>query len=125
MINFFFLLIYKNVHVCNNTLETGIKRGCHGRDHLVVGFITTFVPMQSVPISTKVVSSPGTPVSSTYKTDCHDINEILLKVALNTITITPGIKISVSKATYMYIYIHFALYAACPFTLCRGFLPPK
>jgi len=30
--------------------------------------------------------SPGTLVSSTYKTDCHNIAEILLKVALNTIT---------------------------------------
>jgi hypothetical protein len=29
--------------------------------------------------------SPGTPVSSTNKTDSHDITEILLKVALNTI----------------------------------------
>ena len=29
--------------------------------------------------------SPGTPVSSTNKTDCHDITEILLKVELNTI----------------------------------------
>ena len=28
--------------------------------------------------------SPGTPVSSTNKTDCHDITEILLKVVLNT-----------------------------------------
>jgi hypothetical protein len=28
---------------------------------------------------------PGTPVSSTNKTDRHDITEILLKVALNTI----------------------------------------
>ena len=28
--------------------------------------------------------SPGTPVSSTNKTDRHDIDEILLKVALNT-----------------------------------------
>ena len=28
--------------------------------------------------------SPGTPVSSTNKTDHHDITEILLKVALNT-----------------------------------------
>ena len=28
---------------------------------------------------------PGTPVSSTNKTDCHDITEILLKVPLNTI----------------------------------------
>ena len=66
--------------------------------------------MQSVPIITKVVSlnpvhgevysiqhyvikfvsdflwfSPGTPVSSTNKTDHHNITEILLKVALNTI----------------------------------------
>jgi hypothetical protein len=28
----------------------------------------------------------GTPASSTTKTGCHDIAEILLKVALNTIT---------------------------------------
>jgi hypothetical protein len=69
--------------------------------------------MQSLPITTKVVSlnpvhgevysiqhyvikfasdllqvggfSLGTPVSSTDKTDRHDITEILLKVALNTI----------------------------------------
>ena len=32
--------------------------------------------------------SPGAPVSSTNKTDRHDIAEILLKVALNTITLT-------------------------------------
>jgi hypothetical protein len=31
--------------------------------------------------------SPGTLVSSTNKTDCLDISEILLKVALNTITL--------------------------------------
>ena len=31
--------------------------------------------------------SPGTLVSSTNKIDCHDIAEILLKVALNTITL--------------------------------------
>jgi hypothetical protein len=34
--------------------------------------------------------SPGTPVSSTNKTDRHDITEILLKVALNTITLNPN-----------------------------------
>ena len=52
------------------------------------------LPMQSVPIPTKVVSSnpgrlffPGTPVSSTNKTDRHDIAEILLKVALNIKTL--------------------------------------
>ena len=32
--------------------------------------------------------SPGTPVSSTNKTDHHDITEILLKVVLNTINQT-------------------------------------
>ena len=31
--------------------------------------------------------SPGTPVSSTNKTDRHNITEILLKVALNSITL--------------------------------------
>jgi len=33
---------------------------------------------------------PGTPFSSTNKTDCHDITEILLKVALNTIILFIG-----------------------------------
>jgi hypothetical protein len=33
-----------------------------------------------------------TPVSSTHKTDLHDITEILLKVALNNITLTLTIK---------------------------------
>jgi len=32
--------------------------------------------------------SPGIPVSSTNKTDRHDITEMLLKVALNTIKLT-------------------------------------
>ena len=36
--------------------------------------------------------SPGTPLSSTNKTDSHDITEILLKVALNTITLIPNQK---------------------------------
>jgi hypothetical protein len=34
--------------------------------------------------------SLGTPVSSTNKTDHHDISEILLEVALNTITPKPN-----------------------------------
>ena len=48
--------------------------------------------------------SPGTPVSSTYKTDCHDITEILLKVAFNTINQTkPSFRGS-------YILFHLASY---------------
>jgi hypothetical protein len=73
------------------------------------------LPMHSVPITTYVVIpigpwqgvldttlcdtsyqwletgrwiSPGTPVSSTNKTNCYDITDILLKVELNSITIT-------------------------------------
>ena len=36
--------------------------------------------------------SLGTPVSATNKTDRHDITEILLKVAFNTITQTPNLE---------------------------------
>ena len=41
--------------------------------------------------------SPGTLVSSTNKTDHHDITEILLKVVLNTITLTLNIIYSIYK----------------------------
>jgi hypothetical protein len=34
--------------------------------------------------------SPGTLVSSTNKTDCHNIAKIMLKVALNTVILTPN-----------------------------------
>ena len=37
--------------------------------------------------------SPGPPVSSTNKTDRHDMTEILLKVAFNTIKQTNKLKI--------------------------------
>ena len=82
------------------------------QDCMVVGFIT--IAMQSVPITTNVMSSNPTqarcilvyttlcdkvcqllvtvqwfsPVDSTNKTDCHNVSEILLKVALNTITLS-------------------------------------
>ena len=82
-------------------------------DRMVVGFITAY--MQSVPVTTNVKNSnpapgglldttlydkicqwlatgrwlsSGPPVSSINKTDRHDITKILLKVALNTITLT-------------------------------------
>ena len=41
--------------------------------------------------------SPGIPVSSTNKTDRHDITEILLKVVLNLITLTLYFFLSHSK----------------------------
>jgi hypothetical protein len=48
--------------------------------------------------------SPGIPVSSTNKTDCHDVTEILLKVVLNTI-IPPTIYYIVGKKTKKNVFI--------------------
>ena len=42
-------------------------------------------------------------VSFTNKTDCHDITEILLKVALNTINLTPTPKKSLFKQISTFI----------------------
>jgi hypothetical protein len=45
--------------------------------------------------------SPGPPVSSTNKTDRHDITKILLKVALNTI------KPNQPSRIYIDFYVHY------------------
>jgi hypothetical protein len=44
--------------------------------------------------------SPGSPVSSTNKTDRNDINEILLKVALNTIITNPRTFLRLQKMSH-------------------------
>ena len=84
------------------------------------------LPMQSMPITTKVLSSnpvhgevysiqhyvikfvsdlqqisgfsTGNLVLSINKTDCHNITEILLKVALNTITLTIALNCLTAKS---------------------------
>ena len=92
-----------------------ILRGRRDRDRMVVGFTTTYAI--SAYYITNVVSSNPVPegamysiqhyviqfvshlwqvggflrVSSTQKTDRHDVTEILLKVALYTITLTLNI----------------------------------
>ena len=68
-------------------------RDRHGRDRMVVGFTTYAIRARCTTLCDKACQwlstgwwfSPGPPVSSTNKTDRHDITEILLKVALNTI----------------------------------------
>jgi len=84
--------------------------GPHGCDRMVVGFITTYaysafhhLSCEFKPYSCRSVLDTTlcdkncqrlatgwwfSPVSSTNKTDHHDITEILLKVALNTINQT-------------------------------------
>ena len=93
---------------------------------MVVRFTTTY--MQSLSIAANVVSSnpahaevyskqhymikcvsdfrqilwfsSGTPVSSTNKADRHDISEIFLKVASNTITLTLFLLILYNSSKY-------------------------
>jgi hypothetical protein len=48
--------------------------------------------------------SPGTPVSSTNKTDRHDMTEILLKVALNTIHLAITLQNVLMLFTYVDIF---------------------
>jgi hypothetical protein len=55
--------------------------------------------------------SLGTPVSSTNKTDCHCLTEVLLKAALSTITLTPNL-ISTFSAMY-YIYASYNIILLC------------
>jgi hypothetical protein len=50
--------------------------------HYVIKFVSDLQQVGGFPLST--------PVSSTNKTDRHDITEILLKVVLNTITNPPS-----------------------------------
>ena len=104
-------------------------RGRLGLDRMVVGFITSYVIKCLSPLKLWVWISLGrgvidttlcdkvyqwlvtgrwfplgTPVSSTNKADYHDITEILLKVALNTNTLTPYIKcIVISHVQKMYV----------------------
>ena len=93
------------------TLTYYHRWGCCGHHRVVVGFITTYAiiayhhyrefdshsckvysiqhyVMKFVWLATGLWFFAGTPVSSTNKTDRHNITEILLKVALNTITLT-------------------------------------
>ena len=114
----------------NSTIKTSWVR--RGRDRMVVIFRTTYVGnayhhwscefeswirARCTTLCDKVCQgldtgrwfSPGPSVSSTNKTDSHDIAEILLKVALNTI-INVGlflIDICVNCVTYCLLWYCF------------------
>ena len=107
------------------------SRGHHGCDCMVVGFTTTYAisvyhhwccefesssgrDVQHYVI--KFVSDfcwwffPGPTVSSTNRTDRHDITEILLKMALNTIKQTNKQIIGQNLSTFSSSFLHSDLY---------------
>ena len=63
--------------------------------------------------------SPGPPVSSTNKTDRHDITEILLKVALSTIKQTIFILWIIKKKIVSANFIHHWIVMFQPSYACR------
>jgi hypothetical protein len=58
-------------------------------------------------MDSRLVVFSGTPVSSTNKTDRHDITEILLKVTLNTIDLS--LSTIVAKHIFCFIFTDFSL----------------
>jgi hypothetical protein len=72
------------------------SRRVHSIQHYVIKFLS------DLSFATGRWFSPGTPISSTNKTDRHDIAEILLKMTLSTIK-------QANKHTHIYIYIFIRL----------------
>jgi hypothetical protein len=78
----------------------------HGEVYSIQHYMIKFVS------ETRRWFSQGTSVSSTNKTDCHYITEILLKVALNTInqskpTIFKGVETFVFRGSTYLLVVHF------------------
>ena len=69
-----------NLQLCKVVSSNHAHGEIYSIKHYVIKFVSDLRQVGVFP--------PGTPVSSTNKTDCHDITEILLKVALNSITVT-------------------------------------
>jgi hypothetical protein len=77
-----FLFVYINIP---SDLK---KNNCLGRIRIMVLNATLCDKVCQWLVAGRLFS-PSTPVSSTNKTDRHDITEVLLKVAFNTIILTP------------------------------------
>jgi len=83
----------------------------HGKVYLIPHYVIMFV--------SGLWFSPGTPVSSTNKTDDHDITEILSKVELNTIHQTYFFNISICILILIFVCLFRILDGRKTFNLCR------
>jgi hypothetical protein len=68
----------QSVHITTNVSLNPVNDEVYTMQHYVIKFVSDLRQVGRW-------FSPGTPVSSSNKTDRHDITEILLKVALSTI----------------------------------------
>ena len=112
----------RNSEVIRKTVPHNCKKkhiwGRRGRDRMVVDFTTTYsisayhhLFVRSNPAYGDLYSiqhyviqsvrdfgrSPGTQFSTTNKTDCHYLGEILVKVTLNTITLSLCMRLYILK----------------------------
>jgi hypothetical protein len=76
----FNLLSISEMHSVSIPIKIVISNSAHGKVHSIQHYVIKFAAGRRF--------SPHTLVSFTNKTDCYDITEILLKVALYTITLT-------------------------------------
>ena len=75
-------LSIQSVPIITNVVSSNHAHGgVYSIQHYVINFVSE--------LAAGWWFSPGIPECSIYKIDCHNITEILLKVALNTITLTP------------------------------------
>ena len=79
-------MCFQSFSCCHDRMVVGFTTNCvlHGQVYSMQHYVIKFCQW----LATGRWFSPGATVSSTNKTDHHDMTEILLKVALNTITLT-------------------------------------
>ena len=87
-VNLLFMFLFKHYRVYFNTLNRNkfIHLSAHSEVYSIHHYVIKFV--SDLRVATGRCFSHGIPVSLTNKTDRHDIAETLLKVTLNTITLT-------------------------------------
>ena len=77
---------------CNNKFFNGIKlmekMKYSGDQDNEICALWKYIDNRNDLVRLYMWTSDAKPVSSTNKTDCHDITELLLKMVLNTITLT-------------------------------------
>ena len=90
---------YSLTHLCSDRMVIGFTttcaisvynhKLCEFESRSLRGVLYTTLKFVTEQLATGQWFSPGTLVSSTNKTDRHDIAEMLSKAPINTITITP------------------------------------